>query len=517
MNRPKISVIVPVYNVEKYLDECLDSITSQTLRDIEIICVDDGSTDSSPEILERHAKKDGRIKTTRQENQGLGHTRGAGLRIASGEYILFCDNDDYYSTNAAFEKLYYAIKGNGSEVMLFKYIKERPEGVIESEKTEIGEKVEERAELLFETLPNAVSKIYKKSLFDRYDDWFFPKRMLYEDLPLHFQICLRAKSASFFDEALYFYRYNPKGIMNSKMGAKSLNNIFLATKSVRNMLREENLLDVFSREFAFIALKRLEDYFNMCEARTDLLGQVQSTAKELAPSIEKGLALYSPGNIMKFPYLDRKHVLFYKAAVRMDHETLCRYVEGKKNRELEHAIKKRDEHIRNLDELAKSHESQMKRQDKYIRELDEHIREYERIIGDRDATIRELKQIISDRDAKIRAMRSETDAILKSWSYRTGRAMTSPLSAPLEALRSIRDRILVKKSGLFDAEWYLEQNKDVAEAKADPVRHYLKFGWREGRNPSPDFDTKKYLEERPDVSAAGICPLVHYIKFGREK
>ena len=106
------------------------------------------------------------------------------------------------------------------------------------------------------------------------------------------------------------------------------------------------------------------------------------------------------------------------------------------------------------------------------------------------------------------------DAILKSWSYRIGRAMTSPLSAPLEALRSIRDRILVKKSGLFDTEWYLEQNKDVAEAKADPVRHYLKFGWREGRNPSPDFDTKKYLEGRPDVSAAGICPLVHYIKFG---
>lgn len=134
MNRPKISVIVPVYNVEKYLDECLDSITSQTLRDIEIICVDDGSTDSSPEILERHAKKDGRIKTTRQENQGLGYTRGDGLRIASGEYILFCDSDDKYTSPAAFEKLYYSIKGSGSEVMLFKYFEGRPEGIMESKK-----------------------------------------------------------------------------------------------------------------------------------------------------------------------------------------------------------------------------------------------------------------------------------------------------------------------------------------------------------------------------------------------
>ena len=503
MNRPKISVIVPVYNVEKYLDECLDSITSQTLRDIEIICVDDGSTDSSPEILERHAKKDGRIKTTRQENQGLGYTRGDGLRIASGEYILFCDSDDKYTSPAAFEKLYYSIKGSGSEVMLFKYFEGRPEGIMESKKIEIGEKVEERAELLFKTPPNAWPKIYKKSLFDRYDDWFFPKCMLYEDLPLHFQICLRAKSASFFDEALYFYRYNPKGIMHSKMGAKNLNDIYLASKSVHNMLREENLLDVFSREFAFISLKRLEDYFDMCGARTDLLDQVQSTAKELAPSVEKGLALYSPGKDMKFPYLDRRHVLFYKAAVRMDHETFCRYVEGKKKRKLkklEHAIKKRDQLIRE--------------QSGFISYRDKIIEKQSGFISYRDGIIKEQDKAIRERDKRIKALQSETDALRKSWSYRIGRAMTSPLSAPLEAFRSTRDRILVKNSGLFDAEWYLEQNKDVAEAKADPVSHYLKFGWREGRNPSPDFDTKKYLEERPDVSEAGICPLVHYIKFG---
>ena len=72
-------------------------------------------------------------------------------------------------------------------------------------------------------------------------------------------------------------------------------------------------------------------------------------------------------------------------------------------------------------------------------------------------------------------------------------------------------------SGLFNEEWYLERNKDVAKTKANPIKHYLKFGWREGRNPSPDFDTKKYLEERPDIREAGICPLVHYIKFGIKK
>jgi len=93
---PKISVIVPVYNVEKYLRECLDSIESQTLKDIEIICVNDGSTDSSPAILDEYAKKDARFKILSQENQGAGAARNTGLNAAHGEYLAILDSDDRY-------------------------------------------------------------------------------------------------------------------------------------------------------------------------------------------------------------------------------------------------------------------------------------------------------------------------------------------------------------------------------------------------------------------------------------
>ena len=89
MNNPKISVIVPVYNVEKYLSECLDSIINQTLKDIEIICVNDGSTDNSLSILKEYASKDNRIKIIDKENEGLGYTRKVGLDNATGDYILF--------------------------------------------------------------------------------------------------------------------------------------------------------------------------------------------------------------------------------------------------------------------------------------------------------------------------------------------------------------------------------------------------------------------------------------------
>ena len=88
---PKISLIIAVYNVERYLRECLDSVVNQTLKDIEIICVNDGSTDNSLNILKEYAKKDERIKIITQENQGLACSRNNALKIATGEYVLCVD------------------------------------------------------------------------------------------------------------------------------------------------------------------------------------------------------------------------------------------------------------------------------------------------------------------------------------------------------------------------------------------------------------------------------------------
>ena len=99
----KVSVVIPVYNVEGYLEECLDSVINQTLEDIEIICINDGSTDNSLEILEEYAKKDNRIKILNQENQGISATRNNGLKICKGKYICFLDSDDYLELNALME------------------------------------------------------------------------------------------------------------------------------------------------------------------------------------------------------------------------------------------------------------------------------------------------------------------------------------------------------------------------------------------------------------------------------
>lgn len=118
MNEVKISVIIPIYNCEDYIKQCLDSIKDQSLNDIEIICIDDASTDNSLEIINNFSKKDKRIKCIRQsKNCGAGPARNRGLELARGEYISFVDSDDFIIDNKAYEKLYEIATTNYADVV----------------------------------------------------------------------------------------------------------------------------------------------------------------------------------------------------------------------------------------------------------------------------------------------------------------------------------------------------------------------------------------------------------------
>ena len=111
-NIPKISVIIPIYNMEKYLNESLDSVITQTLKDIEIICINDGSIDNSLTILKEYEKKDKRIKIINQKNSGVAIARNRGIDISKGEFIAFLDPDDKIINNSSLENLYYAAINN---------------------------------------------------------------------------------------------------------------------------------------------------------------------------------------------------------------------------------------------------------------------------------------------------------------------------------------------------------------------------------------------------------------------
>lgn len=129
MESIKVSVIIPVYNVSKYLRQCLDSVVLQTLTDIEIICVDDGSTDNSLDILYEYSNKDKRFKVIRQDNCGAGKARNTGLKVAKGKYLIFLDADDF-SEKEMLEKAYQKAEKQNAEIVVFnsdQYLEENQE------------------------------------------------------------------------------------------------------------------------------------------------------------------------------------------------------------------------------------------------------------------------------------------------------------------------------------------------------------------------------------------------------
>lgn len=122
---PKVSIIVPIYNVEPYLRQCLDSLVNQTYKNIEIICVDDGSTDASSEILTEYALKSSKVRVIRQENSGLSAARNVGFSFATGKYVMYVDSDDWIDVCTC-EKAVFKAEEHAADLVMWPYIREFP-------------------------------------------------------------------------------------------------------------------------------------------------------------------------------------------------------------------------------------------------------------------------------------------------------------------------------------------------------------------------------------------------------
>jgi len=220
-----ISIILPVYNVEKYLHVCINSILKQSYNDFEIICIDDYSTDSSVEILEYFAQKDSRIKIIKnKKNIGPGPSRNKGLNIAKGKYILFLDSDDWFSLNT-FETLINEFKKNNLDVLMFKnivyYEKDKSFGMekyydMESLK-KLNGKIFNHKDLdktkFFKIPLGVVNKLYLKSFLDENNIRFPKENYIHEDNPFSCKVILTAEKISFIDKYFYNRRRRPGSIM----------------------------------------------------------------------------------------------------------------------------------------------------------------------------------------------------------------------------------------------------------------------------------------------------------------
>ncbi|MDY3826486.1 MAG: glycosyltransferase family 2 protein [Lachnospiraceae bacterium] len=227
MTTPLISVIVPVYRVEEYLERCVKSILSQTYKNLEVILVDDGSPDQCPAICDACAEKDARVKVIHQENKGLSGARNAGIDAASGEYLAFVDSDDYVSPHFI-EELYQLLQDTGCAIGQCRFSYVKGDGLVEEGDSAF---CIYRGESLMEQLYGpeekatcfvvAWNKLYRAELFKE-TGIRYPEGRIHEDEATTYRLFHEAKKLAFLDRALYGYYTENGGSITSVFSAKRL-------------------------------------------------------------------------------------------------------------------------------------------------------------------------------------------------------------------------------------------------------------------------------------------------------
>lgn len=299
----RISVIVPVYNCEDYLEESLGSLLNQTFKDIEIICIDDGSNDNSLDILKSIASSDSRVKVFTQENQGAGAARNYGMKKASGDHVYFFDADDFLEKDAL-EKAYSNAIKNDSDIVFFKFDQYRDNRLF----THSGPNLEMQFagadfdNFTFDWHEYRVGpftgpfapwlKLYKKEFLDAHECFKFPNDLNHNDVPFHVMTFLKASKISFVPEHLYRYRIDNAGsITNNRL--KKYDHIFRIINIVEDFLLSEDYMEEFKKEF---------DYFKANRITYEIYGRPEEyfyLAKDELKSVDLGNGLISDDTSFK--------------------------------------------------------------------------------------------------------------------------------------------------------------------------------------------------------------------------
>ena len=281
----KVSVLIPVYNVSLFLEESISSVLNQNLEDIELICVNDGSTDNSLEMLEEYAKKDKRVKVFNKENGGCGSARNMALTKAGGEFIYFFDPDDRILPDTLKRAYENAVK-NESDLVLFKATRFNDKGVYYNRTyMDLDNHFKNYVDFdnftfTYKDIKKFVldspyapwCKLYRKDFIDSYDDFKFDLGVAFDDVPFHVKSLIRANKISFVNEYLYHYRFdNPNSVNNTSSNSFD---IFKIINIVKSILEKDNKFDELYFEFNkfllyninyYLVSSNSEEYFRMAK------------------------------------------------------------------------------------------------------------------------------------------------------------------------------------------------------------------------------------------------------------
>ena len=308
---PKVSIIVPVYNVERYIVRSMDSLVNQTLKDIEIIVVNDGSTDNSKKLIEIYQKKyPNKIKLVDKENGGLSDARNYGIPHATGEYIAFLDSDDYVELDT-YEKMYNKAKEDDSDLVECDFIWEYPD----RKKVDTGKIYNNKKEMLAYARVVAWNKLIKRSLIEEHK-MEFPKGLRYEDVEFFYKMVPYYNKVSFVKEPLIHYIQRSSSISNTQN--ERTKEIFTIMDNVIKYYKENNLYEEYKTELEYtytrlllcsslFRITKIED----AKIRKQLLNETWTRLNNEFPNWKKNEILNKNTN-MKNLYIKSVNKITYK-------------------------------------------------------------------------------------------------------------------------------------------------------------------------------------------------------------
>lgn len=278
----KISVIVPVYNNQFFIKKCIDSILNQTLNEIEIILINDGSSDGTHEICEDIAQKNEKINYINKKNEGVSRTRNLGISLAKGEYIAFVDSDDYIDSKT-FEKMYDKIKNKDLVIIGFNYVDENNN--IKNVKLPPNLKnKEEYMEIKHDIFGYTWNKLYKKEIILENKIFFPTDTSMCEDFVFNYKYFNYIQKIESIQEALYFYYDNPNGL------TKNYKKIFEVFKSFDEIINfdiktKNKVTTILIKNYEKIAIGMCYSSLENLKHKDD--GEYLKYKNELMKSLEK--------------------------------------------------------------------------------------------------------------------------------------------------------------------------------------------------------------------------------------
>ena len=317
---PKVSIVVPAYNVEEYLRECMDSLINQTLEDLEIICVDDGSTDRSPEILRQYAEKDKRIKIITKKNSGYGHTMNVGIKAATGKYLGIVEPDDYVNSNM-YKELSELAEETGADILksdFYRFIKE-DDSVVRTynQLTKIAGYYNRmidptKEQTVFKFIMNTWSGVYRLSFLREHNIYHNETPgASFQDNGFWFQGFCLSHRVFFSDKPYYMNRRdNPNSSVNNK------EKVFCAHveyEFIKNFLVKHNLYATFKNVYVMKFWHNCWFTYNRI-ANEFRLQYLKKISEDFAPYVKENLIVkpyFSDNEIFAIKKLVSNYRLFY--------------------------------------------------------------------------------------------------------------------------------------------------------------------------------------------------------------